>query len=421
MAIVSWPQDAPRGAVSMFCRRHGISRSQFYAIRALGASVGSVEAVLAPRRRSRPDLVTPAAVEAAALRIRKELAEDGWDHGPLSVRHQMLRAGLPAPSRATLARIFVRYGAVVAQPQKRPHTSWRRFTFAKVHDCWQLDATEWRLRDGRVVVVFQLLDDHSRFIVGSWVATGETSQGAVAVMSAAVAAHQAPVLLLSDNGVALNPHRRGMTSDLVVFTRTVGTRAITSRVYHPQTCGKNERVHSTLKKWLRARPLPESMDELRSWITIFDERYNFRRPHQALQMRTPAEAFTHDPRALPPLPPEPADLGPSPQQRTRRTPNTAPDPNDRMRILRVSASGQAKAGGYFINLGTQHAGSQVMALIELPVITIFDAHGTELRTVHTTPGKVYYGTGARRTGTRHPRLNATINDDDSTQSTVRPK
>jgi putative transposase len=421
MAIVSWPEDAPRGAVSVFCRRHGISRSQFYAIRALGVSVGSVEAVLAPRRRMRPDLVTPAAVEAAALRIRKELAEDGWDHGPLSVRHQMMQAGLPAPSRATLARIFVRYGAVVAQPQKRPHTSWRRFTFPRVHDCWQLDATEWRLRDGRTVVVFQLLDDHSRFIVGSWVATGETSAGAVAVMSAAVAAHQAPVLLLSDNGVALNPHRRGMTSDLVIYTRTVGTRAITSRVYHPQTCGKNERVHSTLKKWLRARPLPETMDELSSWITIFDERYNYRRPHQALQMRTPAEAFTHDARALPPLPPEPADLGAPPRQRTRRTPNGAPDPNDKMRLLRVAGSGQVKAANCCIQLGTQHAGSQVMAMVELPVITIFDVHGTELRTIHITPGKIYYGNGARKGGPRHPRLNATISDDDPTNPTVRSK
>jgi putative transposase len=419
MAIVSWPEDAPRGAVSVFCRRHGISRSQFYAIRALGAQVGSVEAVLAPRRRPRPDLLTPAAVEAAALRIRKELAEDGWDHGPLSVRHQMLQAGLPAPSRATLARIFVRHGAVVAQPQKRPHASWRRFTFPKVHDCWQLDATEWRLSDASIVVVFQLLDDHSRFIVGSWVATGETSEGAVAVMSAAVTAHQAPVLLLSDNGAALNPHRRGWTSDLVIYTRTLGTRAITSRVYHPQTCGKNERVHSTLKKWLRARPLPTSLTELSSWITVFDERYNYRRPHQALDMRTPAEVFTHGPQALPPLPPEPLDTSASSLQRTRRTPNGPPNPNDRMRILRASGTGQVKAGRCFIQLGTQHAGSQVLALVELPVITIFDVHGTELRTIHTTPGRVYYGNGARGGGTRRARLNATISNDDPTNPTVR--
>jgi len=417
--IVSWPEDAPRGAVSVFCRRHGISRSQFYEIRALGAALGSVEAVLAPRRRSRPDLVTPGAVEAAALRIRKELAEDGWDHGPLSVRHQMLQAGLPAPSRATLARIFVRYGAVLAQPQKRPHASWRRFTFPKVHDCWQLDATEWRLKDGSTVVVFQLLDDHSRFIVGSYVDTGETSEGAVAVMSTAVAAHQAPVLLLSDNGLALNPHRRGWTSNLVIYTRTIGTRAITSRVYHPQTCGKNERVHSTLKKWLRARPLPDSITELRSWITTFDEKYNYRRPHQALDMRTPAEAFTHDPHALPPLPPEPLDQHTPPPQRTRRTPNGPVDPNDKMRVLRVHSGGNVKAGRCYINVGAQHAGSQVLALVELPIITIFDAHGTELRTIHTTPGKTYYGSGARSGGPRKPRLNATISNDDPDQPTVR--
>jgi putative transposase len=420
MMIVSWPGDAPRGAVSAFCRRHGISRSRFYEIRALGAEVGAVEAVLAPRRRSRPDLLTPAAVEAAAVRIRKELAEDGWDHGPLSVRQQMLRVGLPTPSRATLARIFVRYGAVVPQPQKRPHASWRRFTFPKVHACWQLDATEWRLVDGSTVVVFQLLDDHSRFIVGSYVDTGETSEGAVAVMRAAVAAHQAPELLLSDNGLALNPHRRGWTSQLVTYVTTLGTRAITSRVYHPQTCGKNERVHSTLKKWLRARPLPVSLQELRDWIAVFDQHYNHHRPHQALDMRTPADVLTHGPRALPPLPPEPLDPLTPPPQRTRRTPNGVPDPNDRMRVLRVHGTGAVKAGRCFINLGTQHAGSQVLALIELPVITIFDAHGTELRTIHTTPGRTYYGSGATAGGPRKPRLKATISKDDPNKPTVRP-
>ena len=133
----------------------------------------------------------------------------------MSVRHQMLRAGLPAPSRATLARIFTRNGAVTPQPQKRPHTSWRRFTFARVHECWQVDATIVALAkgspDGREAVVFQLLDDHSRFILGSIVAGSETSAAAVAVVQAAVAAHQPPVLLLSDNGSAFNPHRRGAT------------------------------------------------------------------------------------------------------------------------------------------------------------------------------------------------------------------
>jgi putative transposase len=242
----------------------------------------------APAVRRRPDLATAPAVEERAVRIRKELAEDGWDHGPISVRYRLLEQGVPAPSRATLARIFTRRGMVVPQPAKRPRSSWRRFTFARVHECWQLDATEWLLADGTTGTVFQLIDDHSRFIVASMVDGGETSAAAVAVLQAAVAAHQAPLLLLTDNGTAMNPHRRGVTSQLAAHAATLGIKAITSRVYHPQTCGKDERVHSTLKRWLRARPRPGDLTELGALVAAFDQQYNHHRPHQALDMAAPA-------------------------------------------------------------------------------------------------------------------------------------
>ena len=154
--IAAWPANSPRGAVTAFCREHGVSRSRFYEIRARAAREGVLSAVTAgPGPRQRPELAVPAAVEAAAVRIRKQLAEDGWDHGPVSVRTRMLAEGLPAPSRATLARIFTRHGMVRPQPAKRPRSSWRRFTFAAVHECWQLDATETRLADGTTATVFQ--------------------------------------------------------------------------------------------------------------------------------------------------------------------------------------------------------------------------------------------------------------------------
>src|SRR5215212_6871937 len=96
MMIAAWPAHARRGAVSAFCREHGVSRSRFYEIRALAARVGPVQAVATPRaRRERPDLAAPVVIEAAAVRIRKELADAGWDHGPISVRARMLTEGLP--------------------------------------------------------------------------------------------------------------------------------------------------------------------------------------------------------------------------------------------------------------------------------------------------------------------------------------
>ena len=398
--ISTWPADSPRGAVSAFCRRHGLSRSQFYEIRAVAGRDGPLEAVNAVRGpRQRPDLAVPAALEAAAVRIRKELADAGWDHGPISVRARMLTEGLPAPSRATLARIFTRHGMVTAQPAKRPRSSWRRFTFAQVHECWQLDATQIALADGSTATVFQLLDDDSRFIVGSGVDATATAAAAVAVLRAAVAAHQVPVLLLTDNGRAMNPHRLGQTSPLVTYAAALGIRTITSRTYHPQTCGKNERVHATLKRWLAARPRPATQAQLTTLVAAFDAHYNQTRPHQGLNLATPAQVLANAPRAVPPPPPSP----PAPE------PTSPPAPAHDHRVVRVNGTGSARVPGrYFIGLGVEHAGSDVLVLLEANTVSVFDAHGIHLRTVTLTPGRRYYGTGRARFTNPRPRLNARI-------------
>lgn len=82
--------------------------------------------------------------------------------------------------------------------------------------CWQLDATEYVLTGGRKCVILQLEDDHSRYAVASHVAWGETSEAAITVFDKAVARHGVPQRLLSDNGAALNPTRRGYLGQLVL-------------------------------------------------------------------------------------------------------------------------------------------------------------------------------------------------------------
>jgi putative transposase len=152
----------------------------------------------------------PLEIEEIAVRLRKELAEDGCDHGPITVRDRLLKLGVAAPSVATLARMFSRRGMVVPQPQKRHRSSYRRFEAAQVHQLWQLDAFEWPLLDGSPAVVFQLEDDHSRCAVASRAAIGETSQDAISVFDAGVAAYQVPQRLLTDNHAWVEPDPAGV-------------------------------------------------------------------------------------------------------------------------------------------------------------------------------------------------------------------
>jgi transposase InsO family protein len=129
-------------------------------------------------------------------------------------------------------------------------------------------------------VIFQLIDDHSRYAVASHVASGETAEGAIAVVKKAIAAHGVPQRLLSDNGVALNPSRRGVVGQLVAYVTALGVEAITGKPYKPTTQGKNDRFHQTLFRWLDKQPIAATLEQLQEQVDRFDIIYNTERPHQ---------------------------------------------------------------------------------------------------------------------------------------------
>jgi transposase InsO family protein len=188
--------------VTTFCVEHQISRKTFYAIRARTRTDGAAAALEPRSRRSHysPTQLTEE-VKAQALAVRAVLESCGLDHGPISVHDKMHAMGLESvPSIASLARIFRQAGVSKAEPKKKPRSAWRRFVYPAPNACWQLDATGYTLTRGRQCVIFQLIDDHSRYAVASQVAWGETTEAAIAVFDKAVAAHGVPQRLLSDNG-----------------------------------------------------------------------------------------------------------------------------------------------------------------------------------------------------------------------------
>lgn len=193
LAIAQWPDDAPRGAVTTFCAEHSISRKTFYVLRRRARLEGPA-AVLEPRSRrprSSPARL-PEAVRSQALEVRAALERSGLDHGPISVHDKMASMGPKAPSPAWLARLFRDQGVARSEPSKRPRAAWRRFVYPAPNACWQLDATEYVITQGRKVVIFQLQDDHSRLAVASLVASSETSQAAIDVFDKGVAARGVP-------------------------------------------------------------------------------------------------------------------------------------------------------------------------------------------------------------------------------------
>ena len=373
-------------SVTAICRQFGISRQTFYVLQRRFDTEGVVGLLERSRRPVRSPGQTPADLEERIVGLRDELAAAGLDSGAQSIWFRLHRAGLSPPAVSTIHRVLRRHDRVVDAPAKRPRSSWTRFGFPRPNDCWQIDATSWWLADRTEVKIFRVLDDHSRLLLASRVAAGERAADAWAVMLTAFAAHGLPELVLSDNGTAFTGKSRGFATPFETNLRALGIRPITSRPYHPQTCGKNERSHQPLQRWLRARPPVGSIAELQRQVDAFDQIYNTARPHQALGGAYPAEAWAATERGGPA-----GQAVPAPQLL-------------RSHIGQVSDNGSVGCGSYTINVGRAWAREKVTLLSQDLDVAVF--HGDVLvRRLTIDPSRTYQPSG--RTDRRGKRAERT--------------
>ncbi len=338
------------------------------------------------------------------MQVRAALEASGLDHGPISVHDKMRAMGLePVPSIASLARIFREAGVARLEPKKKPRSAWRRFVYPAPNACWQLDATEYVLTGGRRCVIFQLIDDHSRYAVASHVAAGETSEAAITVFDKAVSAHGVPQRLLSDNGVALNPSRRGALGQLVVHVMGLGVEPITGKPYKPTTQGKNERFHQTLFRYLDKQPMASTLAELQAQVDAFDDIYNTQRPHQGLPGRvTPSTAWGATEKAEAPRPTRESFARPA-AHRLQATPAFAPTdlPDDTV-VKTLTTYGTFYLDKVQYKVDSRRGLEQVLVITDGENITVTDLQG-EILIERTRPaaGVTYVGNGRPRG--RHPK------------------
>jgi transposase InsO family protein len=356
--------------VSQFCRDHEVSRQTFYKFRARFAVEGLAGLADRSRRPNSSPGQTPAAVEEAVLRKRKQLLEQGRDHGPQSIVWALEREETTVPSRATVWRILTRHGLIVAQPQKRPKSSTKRFCFTRPNECWQSDWTGWSLADGAAVAIAGSLDDHSRYLTGLQAAAGQATNELVwSVMLAGITECGIPSMSLTDNGLVYTGRRFAFEAAFEANLRVLGTRTINSSPGHPQTCGKIERFWQTLKKWLRAHPAPATLEELNELLARFRDFYNHHRPHRALRGATPAESFTATVKARPAARP-------------------LPEPVFVSRHIVGEQSGKLHVAPYRINVGLRWAGHACDVIRQGDHIAIFS--GTTLvRELTADPSREY--------------------------------
>jgi transposase InsO family protein len=387
-AVLARHSQGERLNVSATCAELGISRPTFYKYAARFDAEGIDGLFEQSRRPGVSPGQTAAAVEDEIVRWRKELTDQGWDAGAASIYYRMRRAGQNPPSARTIHRVLVRRDLVTPAPAKRPRSSYQRFEYPRTNDCWQIDATECVLAAGGTAVVFHLVDDCSRKSLRSIAAAAETGQAANRCVSEAIAEHGVPAMFLSDNGSAFSAKCRGGEAELEQALRVLGVRVVTSSPYHPQTCGKDERLHLTFKRWLAKRPTPQTIADLQHLADTFDRGYNSDRPHSSLGGATPDEAWAARERC-----PEP----------------TAPiDPSTRIADVVVSGRGAIPVGNrYQIQIGREWAGATVTTITTGDHVRIIYKRQL-VRDLIIDPSRRYQPLGRHRSGRRLPRIVSTM-------------
>jgi transposase InsO family protein len=276
---------------TVIARQHGISRAWLYQLLARYREGGYPALEPRSRRPHSSPARTPPDVEAAILELRTELAAAGHDAGPATIAHHLVQRSGSSPSIATIWRILRRHGRVTPQPHKRPRSSFIRFEAALPNELWQADTTHWRLGDGTDVEILDFIDDHSRLLLAADAFRTVKAIDVVRTFHAAAGRHGLPAALLTDNGAVFNGGPRRGRVLLQTELDRLGILAKHSTPNHPQTCGKVERFHQTLKRWLARQPPAASLAVLQSQLDAYRRCYNAERPHRALGGLTPATAF----------------------------------------------------------------------------------------------------------------------------------
>ena len=366
-------------SVKDVCESHDISRSWLYELIARYRELG--DEGLEPRSkrpRSSPTRVAPA-MEDEIVALRKELTDLGVDAGAHTIhyhlqrRHRRRRRAVP--SVATIWRVLSRRGFVIPQPQKRPKSSWRRFQAELPNECWQADTTHWALADGTDVEILNVIDDHSRLLVASRTFVTTKAPDVVETFQLAVADYGLPASMLTDNGAVFTAEYRRGRCLLETELAALGVELKHSRPYHPQTCGKVERFHQTLKKWLRKQRRAKTPEALQAQADRFCAYYNTVRPHRAVARRTPAVAYAARTKAHP------------------RHPGLVVPAHYRIRRDRVDATGKVtlRYGSALRHLGVgrRYARTRVLVLAADRDVRVITEEGELLAEFTIDPSKQY--------------------------------
>jgi transposase InsO family protein len=283
-------------SISQVASKVGVSRQTLHAWLARYEAEGLEGLVDRSHRPASCPHQMPAEVEAVLLELRR--SRPYW--GPRRLVFELAKRGVvPVPSESAAYRALVRAQLIDPNLRDRRSRKWKRWERARAMELWQMDVVGgFPLADGTSAKVLTGIDDHSRMCVCATVMARERTRAVCDGLRGALATYGAPVQILTDNGKVFTGRFNHPPVEVLfdAICRQHGIEHLLTQPRSPTTTGKIERFHRSVRtEFLCDRAPFKNLKAAQGALDEWVEFYNDDRPHQALQMATPASRFTADP------------------------------------------------------------------------------------------------------------------------------
>jgi transposase InsO family protein len=227
------------------------------------------------------------ALEHSVVQLRE--AHPAW--GARKLHSVLMRRGVAVPCVSTVHAILQRHGLIEAQESAK-HRAFVRFEHPRPNDLWQMDFKgHVGLSAGGRCHPLTVLDDHSRFSLCLQALPDERGSGVQASLRSTFRHYGLPRRMVMDNGAPWGNSPDHPYTPLGVWLMRLGIRVGHSRPYHPQTLGKDERFHRSLKAEVLGRRCFADLSQAQAGFDGWRALYNFERPHESLNMQVPAARY----------------------------------------------------------------------------------------------------------------------------------
>jgi transposase InsO family protein len=296
--------------MSELCAQFGISRKTGYKLLKRVAQEGCAGVAERSRRPAYSPTRTSSEMETRIIELRH--VHPAW--GARKLHRRLLDLGHQSiPSPSTITRILERHGLIDEQARQNS-ARWTRFEHAKPNELWQMDFKGYFETGAATCHPLTIIDDHSRYNIVLKACERPDRQSVEAALQETFRQHGMPLRINADNGSpwgSPSQHEHGITR-LTIWLIQLGIRVSHSRPAHPQTNGKNERFHRSLKREVLHERYFGDLSEAQHAFDDWRQVYNHERPHEALKLQTPATRYEASsigyPETLPPIEYVPGDI-----------------------------------------------------------------------------------------------------------------